>query len=148
MRFQLLNMVKQPIQKFAGSLLFNHSGFIASACKLFNRFVNPGFSDTTRPITTYRSSGTLQRPDPLHHSVAYTTNNAPELLEGEVLNRYAIKIDAEDGECLQPESRINFSKIYTIEHNVKVKKIGKVAKEYLVWVLHYCKESTGIVLKD
>jgi hypothetical protein len=38
---------------------------------------------------------------------------------------------------LDPMSRLNFKKIYTIEHNVKVMSVGRVVKDSLPALLGY-----------
>jgi hypothetical protein len=42
---------------------------------------------------------------------------------------------------LDPMSRLNFKKVYTIEHNVKVMNVGKVAKDSLPALLGYWRQS-------
>jgi hypothetical protein len=44
----------------------------------------------------------------------------------------AIKVNPDDkGAYLDSQSRINYGKVYTIEHNVKVKNFGSLSPEYL-----------------
>lgn len=80
----------------------------------------------------------------MNHSIAYTGNVEPQPLTGESLVKHSIKIDARSGEALESSARINFAEIYAVEHNVKVSRVGKVEDEYLEWVLHYAKESSGV----
>jgi hypothetical protein len=96
------------------------------------------------PIATYRAHGTRYRPDAQHHSIAYTGSTPPFPLSGENMVRHPIRIKPRSSEKFHKASRINFSKIYTIEHNVKVKNIGKVDDEYMPLIMQYIKESTGI----
>jgi hypothetical protein len=63
-------------------------------------------------------------------------------MRGETMNRHPIKINAISHESLNAASRINFSKVYTVEHNLKVKQIGKVDDQYLSWVEYYHQQST------
>lgn len=42
-------------------------------------------------------------------------------------------------ENLDPLSRINFAKTYTVEHNVRVLGIGKVHEDDLPLLVHYYK---------
>jgi hypothetical protein len=104
----------------------------------------PALTVLTSPILTYGKRGTVNRPDAGHHAIAYMTARAPNPLPDEQLNRHSIKIIPRGGEQLHAASRINFSKIYTVEHNLKVKSIGVVPDEYLAWVKLYCQESTGL----
>ena len=41
---------------------------------------------------------------------------------------------------LAPESRVNFAFTRPIQHNVKVKNVGKVAKADMYKLIHYWKE--------
>ena len=56
------------------------------------------------------------------------TSSAAAPGEKIVKNAIAVKPAAKD-QKLHPMSRINFDKIYTIEHNVKVMNVGKVVDE-------------------
>jgi len=42
-----------------------------------------------------------------------------------------------EGQKLDPMSRLNYKKIYTVEHNVKVMGVGRVTKESLAALLGY-----------
>jgi len=64
-------------------------------------------------------------------------------MHGEQLNKYPIKINPRGGERLHEASRINFSKVYTVEHNLKVKSIGLVDDDYLAYVKLYWEEAMG-----
>jgi hypothetical protein len=71
------------------------------------------------------------------HAIAYTSKE-PELLpgeepaEGEYGMMAAIRVKPKSRqEKLQKESRINFAKIYTVEHNVKVCEFGDVHEKHL-----------------
>jgi uncharacterized protein DUF6590 len=78
-----------------------------------------------------------------HHSIIYTQDEPPEPLPGEVLTKKAIHVKAKHkGAGLQPTSRLNYSKIYTVEHNIPVADIGEVEKEDIA----YIKECTRAIL--
>jgi hypothetical protein len=85
----------------------------------------------------------VNRPDARHHAIVYTTPNPPSALPGEHIKRESIKIYPGGTETLHLASRINFSKIYTVKHNLKVKNIGVVPNVYMNWVELYVDESTG-----
>jgi hypothetical protein len=89
---------------------------------------------------TYNKQGVVKRPDAKHHAIAYMGDTKPAAFEGENLVKHAIKIDPRNGATLHEASRINFSKVYTIEHHIKVKSIGVVPEEYMVWVRYYWDE--------
>ncbi|KAF2232181.1 hypothetical protein EV356DRAFT_578594 [Viridothelium virens] len=88
------------------------------------------------PIQTYGNRGVTNRgSDAVHHAIAYTQGQTPPiLLPGERITKYPIPIvpDTVVSELanLGERSRINFSKTYTIEHNVKVCGTGKVSRNY------------------
>lgn len=119
---------------------------IASACKSRHeqtfRFVT--LLRKNRPIVTYGKRGTVRRPDAAHHAIAYMTDDPPEAMADENLDKHAIKIDSRNGATLHPASRVNFSMLYTIEHNVKVKSIGMVSDAYMGWVRYYWQEAMGL----
>jgi hypothetical protein len=68
--------------------------------------------------------------EPEHHAVIYTGKEPNS--ESENLTKRAIKVEVyNQKEKLDPKSRINYAKVYTIEYNVKVYFVGKVHPEYL-----------------
>ncbi|KAE9363767.1 hypothetical protein N431DRAFT_118062 [Stipitochalara longipes BDJ] len=83
------------------------------------------------PILTYGYQGVLKPGvHPESHTVVHSSAK-PYFLEGErvILTKRPIKVDINDpSEKLDPLSRLNYAKIYTIEHNVKVYFFGRVAK--------------------
>lgn len=84
-----------------------------------------------RPILTYGLRGTakpgVKSED---HAIVYAGSELPRLKEGEaILHKTPIRIKMDNkSEKLAEESRLNYAKIYTIEHNTKVCFIGKVHK--------------------
>jgi hypothetical protein len=87
------------------------------------------------PILTYGQQGVLKKG--VHsedHAVVFSSRKAgPSLLELEkgLMANKPIRIDLKDqSQKLDPLSRLNYAKIYTVEHNVKVLFIGRVAKNY------------------
>ncbi|KAF2268654.1 kinase-like protein [Lojkania enalia] len=91
------------------------------------------------PILTYKYRGVTKkelRPD--RHAIAYTGSMPPKMLQDEILTigegsmREPIKIQTRtDLEEMSPESRINYGKIYTVEHNVKVYDFGDVDADFI-----------------
>lgn len=67
---------------------------------------------------------------PEKHGIAYQRGSVPKLLAKEPEPGFRpIEIDMyANGERLSRESRINYSKLVTVEHNVKVMFIGAVAR--------------------
>lgn len=89
----------------------------------------------TRPILTYGNQGVLKRGvHPEDHAVVYSSRkDGPYCLEREkgLMTKHPIRIEVvKDSHKLDPLSRLNYAKLYTVEHNVKVLFIGKVARSY------------------
>lgn len=95
-----------------------------------------------RPISTYGGQATLKPnlPGVDQHAIIYTRNKVPQVKQykaangvwvSENLTKDPIQVirEQEDKEGeLAPTSRLNFSKLYTVEHNVRVLNIGMVHK--------------------
>jgi hypothetical protein len=80
---------------------------------------------------TYQHQGTTKLGSkPEDHAIIYTGDRPPKLLKGEYnLGHDPIRVEPKTPrDKLEADSRINFAKIYTVEHNVKVFFIGKVAE--------------------
>lgn len=88
---------------------------------------------TCVPILTYLKRGCSKAGSkPRQHGIAYHAGNQPCLLEGEPMLGFApIQIEMLDApqETLALESRVNYSKLMTIEHNYKVFFIGRVSPQ-------------------
>ncbi|KAE8452693.1 hypothetical protein EG329_013952 [Mollisiaceae sp. DMI_Dod_QoI] len=92
----------------------------------------PGHSQCL-PILTYGGQGVLKRGVRAeHHAQIYTSkfeprNTSPEELG--LLTRRPIRIRPDSkSENLDTMSRLNYAKVYTVEHNVKVVSVGRVTK--------------------
>ncbi|QDS69642.1 hypothetical protein FKW77_009140 [Venturia effusa] len=85
-------------------------------------------------------------PNATLHSIVYTTEQPPAPLAGEAFDKYAIKIDdvKDPSEHLHPTSRVNYSQTYTVQHNVRVKRIGTVSKQNMAWAKLYWKECNDV----
>ncbi|RDA91953.1 hypothetical protein CP533_1347 [Ophiocordyceps camponoti-saundersi (nom. inval.)] len=98
----------------------------------FRRFIviaNDLGHSTCVPILTYGGKGCKKRGvKPAKHGIIHERGHRPRLLEGEPnLGFSPIRVDmTEEGEKLSKESRVNYSKLVTVEHNVKVFFIGSV----------------------
>lgn len=58
--------------------------------------------------------------------------------EERYLNKKTIAVDrTSEDQKLDPMSRLNYKKIYTVEHNVKVMSVGRVTKISLPVLLGY-----------
>ena len=103
---------------------------------------------SNRPINTYNSQGVtkpgLSESDRRAHAIVYMTDTRPFCLpeEEKYLTKKPIAVEkASADQKLDPMSRLNFKKVYTIEHNVKVMNVGKVAKDSLPALLGYWRQS-------
>jgi hypothetical protein len=104
------------------------------------------------PIMTYGRQG-VAKPGVIkcHHAVVYTSrkepapqkNEAPKRGEKGLLTSIRVKANSRQ-EKLDPLSRINFSKIYTVEHNVKVPIFLLFSKIYIPE--HYLKRNRSMTL--
>jgi hypothetical protein len=103
---------------------------------------------SNRPINTYNGQGVtkpgLSESDRRAHAIVYMTDTRPFCLpeEEKYLTKKPIAVEkASADQKLDPMSRLNFKKVYTIEHNVKVMNVGKVAKDSLPALLGYWRQS-------
>lgn len=84
------------------------------------------------PIFTYGWQGTAKPGVKGNdHAIIYTSSHAPKELEGEkkLLKRPVRVNNISDKEKLDKASRVNYSKVYTIEHNIRVCFIGEIHKD-------------------
>ncbi|KAH0562297.1 hypothetical protein GP486_003004 [Trichoglossum hirsutum] len=83
------------------------------------------------PIHSYGRQGALKRSaNPDDHAIIHTSEEVPRPLDGELLAKRPLRVIPDSPENrLDPMSRINFGKVYTVEHNIKVKKLGKIADD-------------------
>ncbi|KAK4215939.1 hypothetical protein QBC37DRAFT_113180 [Rhypophila decipiens] len=89
---------------------------------------------TCVPILTYeRRACTKRGVKPRTHGIIYPDGTRPRPLDGEPpLGCKPVKIELDfPQERIVKESRVNYAKLVTIEHNVKVFFIGRVAAEHL-----------------
>ncbi|KAH8175899.1 hypothetical protein LIA77_04317 [Sarocladium implicatum] len=101
----------------------------------FRRFIvvaNDLGNSTCIPILTYGGRGCTKRGvKPEKHGIVYVKGQKPKLLESEPkLGFPPIKVELSvEGEKLDRTSRINYSKLVTVEHNVRVMFIGSVVAD-------------------
>ncbi|PIA94792.1 hypothetical protein CB0940_08198 [Cercospora beticola] len=83
------------------------------------------------PITSHQGYGVANRSDRVDHGIVYMGTAVPQPLQGERgMLPTAIRITPDDPtERLKPTSRINYGKIYTIEHNMKANAVGMVHED-------------------
>ena len=82
------------------------------------------------------------------HSIIFTgdrNTSAPEPQAGEKLTRKPIRIQKRQGsEALSATSRLNFGKIYTVEHHAKVVDLGMICDEHLQLIAGYYNDVHGL----
>lgn len=86
------------------------------------------------PITTYGGRATT-KPGVVQsdHTIVYSTEHPPNKLVGEenmLKDPLRIELYSLDDK-LDPRSRINLGREYSIDHNIKVKKIGHIDERSL-----------------
>ncbi|KAI9874205.1 MAG: hypothetical protein M1830_010077, partial [Pleopsidium flavum] len=94
-------------------------------------------------ITTYGGRATTKPGvDPKEHAIIYSGNEIPSKLEGERgLNKDALRVQLVDmSQKLDPRSRVNFGRTFTIQHNVKVKEVGMLTSSDMHKLIWYWKE--------
>ena len=86
------------------------------------------------PIKTYGGKGAAKFwRDPGSHGIIFTGQDPPDTLPREPeLTKMPIRVHTVDPtEQLDEESRINFAKPTPVEHNLKVKNIGRVNRDHI-----------------
>ncbi|KAF2114167.1 hypothetical protein BDV96DRAFT_577692 [Lophiotrema nucula] len=131
-----------------GSTHFSLVKFGETAYSEIRRFVviqNKGTFSQCIPIQTYRRQGAKKRGLVVQdHAIIYTSNEEPELLDGEEITKQAIHVNSTRGETLESESRINFGKPYAVEHNCKVLDIGMVNDDHVHLLVNYFRQAMGM----
>jgi hypothetical protein len=97
-------------------------------------------------IYTYGEQGVLKSglsaDDRKAHAVIYMTGARPTNLQDEhLMNKEPIAVDpASPGQRLNKWSRLDFRRVHTVEHNVKVKNIGQVSRGSMPYLTNYFKD--------
>ena len=75
------------------------------------------------------SAGTIKAGAVEDHAIIYTGESPPEKLDGEQsLTNSPIQVILKNNrDKLDKYSHVNYAKLYTVEHNVKVQFIGQIA---------------------
>jgi len=97
---------------------------------LFKLGLHTNDNSKYRAIRTYSGRGTTKPGvNPVYHTIIHTSNK-PVYLSGENgLRLEPLKVEPDNSQfgILDSASRLNYAKIYTIEHNVKVWFVSKLA---------------------
>ncbi|KIX93187.1 uncharacterized protein Z520_11041 [Fonsecaea multimorphosa CBS 102226] len=98
------------------------------------------------PINTYHEKGTTRKSFDKHdrqaHAIIYLEGTKPESLpeEGELRKEPIEVVGASGDNKLHKASRIRFDKVFTIEHNVLVKNVGRISKDSMPYFSSYWRE--------
>jgi hypothetical protein len=88
-----------------------------------------------RAISTYGGQATLKAGVLSScHAIVYGGDKAPEQLDGEGLTLRPIRVEMTSNQTLSPISRLNFGKIYNIEHYLPVKSLGMVSAKSMTYL--------------
>ncbi|GAP90778.1 hypothetical protein SAMD00023353_4700310 [Rosellinia necatrix] len=115
-----------PIDDSAGQFYVGYRRFIIVS-------TDESHHSTCVPILTYDRRGCSKKGvRPNKHGIIYAMGQKPRPLKGEPnLGFDPVPLDIYvEGETLARESRVNYSKLVTIEHNVKVFFIGRIPQSY------------------
>jgi hypothetical protein len=82
-------------------------------------------------VSTHSGRGSPQN-NKNEHGIIYTGKLATNPSNEPGLQPKAIRVNPDEkGAVLDPQSRINYGKLYNVEYNVKVKNFGSLSPEYL-----------------
>ncbi|KAF2823146.1 kinase-like protein [Ophiobolus disseminans] len=115
------------------------------------RFVvleNKGLHSQCIPIEPYRHRRSSSKKANASYVAAnfgiiHTAPEAPKPFEEENIAKRPIQVIASGEQGLSPESRLNYGKQKSVEHNVKVIDIGMVIKRHMHLVLEYFAVANG-----
>ena len=99
----------------------------------------------SRQISTHGGRATTKKGlNQEEHTIVYTGSEVPSKIKGETkLRKDAINIiPVNPAEKLDALSRVNLAKTFPVEHNVKVKEVGKVHPAHLKKLIGYWKNLT------
>lgn len=141
---------------YVACLLLENIQDIAGLCKsplvrcVFNCLIaTPLFSALIdcSPISTYGGRGTsksgLSREAIRNHAIIHMSDTQPARLASETfMVKRPITVDpGSPDQKLDQMSRLNFGKIYTVEHNVKVMNVGKLSRGSMPFFVSYAQAS-------
>jgi hypothetical protein len=67
-----------------------------------------------------------------NYAAVYPLGGEPEVGPNENMTKEPFPIKVEEaGESIDPTSRIDFGRVYTVEHNIKVLKVGRIPNDFL-----------------
>ncbi|KKY30539.1 hypothetical protein UCDDA912_g09520 [Diaporthe ampelina] len=114
--------------RFSDTLLHDHMSGVWTGFRRFIVIRNGEGHCSCVPILTYGKLGCLKNGvKPHHHGIVFEKGQQPIRLANEPsLGFGPICMEMNTGEHISEESRVNYSKLVTVEHNVKVLFVGRV----------------------
>jgi hypothetical protein len=103
------------------------------------------------PILTYGGQGATKPGIRVSdHGIVYPANeDRPLAAPGELLGRHALGVVIDEpGETLDPMSRIDYGKVYTVQHNIKVMNVGRIDAAHMKYLKRDYNQSMGIESGD
>ena len=94
-------------------------------------------------LSTYGGQGASKKGvNPSNHAAVYAEGDTPKFHPGEKMDKEPFPIIVENEQVkIAPMSRLNFGHIQTIQHNVKVLKIGRIPKSHHKRLIDHAVES-------
>ncbi|KAE8375344.1 hypothetical protein BDV26DRAFT_283507 [Aspergillus bertholletiae] len=98
------------------------------------------------PVHTYGRQGVAKESvDPTKHAVIYMEGGQPQYGRNEPrMTKEPIEVTPSENEKLHAMSRLNFGKIYTVEHHQRVLPVGKISENSLAKFLSYARRETEV----
>lgn len=116
---------------------------VVGACMCLPSFIyRPSLTCLSRPITTYGGKGVAKAGlDRSKHAVIYMRGCLPVTKAGEPkMTKEPLEVEpAKPDQKLDPMSRLNFGKVYTVEHNVKILPVGRIVEASMAKFIAYTK---------
>lgn len=102
------------------------------------------------PISTYNGQGVAKRGfrqvDIDAHAIVYSGESAPGRLAREpAMIKRPLAVECSRGQRLDPASRVDFSKVHTVEHNVRAQDIGMIRESSYRRFMDYWEEEVSSV---
>lgn len=97
-----------------------------------------------RPIQTYNGRGCIDQVGKKFFGIIYTSTNAPKPMDGEEeMTKKPIHLNpAHPADSLHESSRINYSKLYRVDYDLRVKDLGLVDVDSVHVLIQYFEESS------
>ena len=100
------------------------------------------------PISSYGGFGLSKKKLSLMeqqaHAIIYDSRKQPQRLRDEPqFSKKPVRVDCVEGETLTDFSRVNYGQLSTIQHNIRVKRIGRIHRDDLGDFIRNCRSELG-----